>query len=586
MSFRGFSAGLLTAQAIASVHVRLTGIAHFRKARAILDAGYIPVPGSAAVDSLDGWGAAFCGGLFFTLTVGMSLTLLALPAVGLWRRGRARAVPVRCSIAAFWLAFLALLNANGFSAAATAYGVLVPTAVLAVSARLPERRIGISRSVAAIHLIGLVLLGGIGVRSVDGAFFSGIRDHLLLSNTAGIGINHFYYRYTLLAAQAFKSLDQELLRTCRISAFPEDPAAGGRLARRLARLDWLAVGEGHPADMVIEGGRGTLSLSHRGREILTVPAEDFLARPRALLAEFSAEADRMGGLRWLAYVSLTGVCLMAVYGSLYFPVRRVFGRMLGPTGAAAAAAAVAVAAGGALVCFPPWTRQAPGAGVCGGKRPPVAPRSRRSRPSDSRAGLDGPKSPRDRGARGPRIPGPQPGPPGAAVAGQGPGGQPPPRHLSGPRGAPGGSPDQCGLSGLPCHGREGGPPRRRAASVPDRTIRGVVCPALRLPGGEEAGMAPGPVGLRPLIACIAAAAVIELAMARMIDAGRIGPMAALGWGRTAEAAAFMVVMSRWGGGLGRIGLLPEAILPGLVRGGSGRLASAFLPPRDLPSCIS
>ncbi|WP_373498691.1 lysostaphin resistance A-like protein [Desulfococcus sp.] len=80
-------------------------------------------------------------------------------------------------------------------------------------------------------------------------------------------------------------------------------------------------------------------------------------------------------------------------------------------------------------------------------------------------------------------------------------------------------------------------------------------------------MAPGPVGLRPLIACIAAAAVIELAMARMIDAGRIGPMAALGWGRTAEAAAFMVVMSRWGGGLGRIGLLPEAILPGLVRGG-------------------
>ena len=80
-------------------------------------------------------------------------------------------------------------------------------------------------------------------------------------------------------------------------------------------------------------------------------------------------------------------------------------------------------------------------------------------------------------------------------------------------------------------------------------------------------MAPGPVGLRPVAASLAAAAVMEIAIAWAVDSGGLGPMAALGWGRTAQAAAFMVIVSRWGGGLGRIGLSAEAILPGLVRGG-------------------
>ena len=365
MSLRGFLAGLLTAQAIATVHVRLTGIAYFQKANSLLEAGYLAVPGAAAAQSLKGWGAAFCGGLFFTLTVGMGLTLPAVLTAWTWRRHHARTFPVRVCIAALWLALLALLNANGFSAAATAYGVLIPAAVLAASARLPEKRADIPRTAAAIHLIGFILLGGIGARCVDAAFFSGIRDHLLLSNAAGIGINHFYYRYTLLAAQAFKSLDQDLLRTCRFTGPADDPSTESRLKHRLARLDWLAVEDGHPADMVISGDRERLSLSHRGREILTVPADDFLARPQAVLADFSAGADRKAGLRWLAYASLTGVCILSVYGALYFPARRVFGWMFGPTAAVAGAAAVAVVAAGALVWFTPWARYAPGAGIAG-----------------------------------------------------------------------------------------------------------------------------------------------------------------------------------------------------------------------------
>ena len=361
-TLRGVLAGLLTAQAVAAVHVRLAAVAHFDRARALHDSGYIAVPSLAAIAPLDGWGAAWCGGLFFTLTVGLGLTLLAVFAERLWRGPGVRSVPMCAGIAALWIVVLALLNAGGFSPEATAYGLLVPTATVAAAGRLPEGRLGISRRAVAVHFFALLLLAGAGARCVDSAFFSGIRDHLLLSNPVGIAIDQFYYRYTLLAAQAFKSLDQTLLKTCRIEALSDDPAGRGRLAGRLARLDWLPVGEGHPADMEISGQGGVLSLARSGREILTVPTVDFLARPEPFLASFSTGADRMAGLRWLAYASLTGGCLLALYGLLFFPGRWLIGRMPEASGrpsaaVASLAAAVAVGGGIALVCSPPWARE-------------------------------------------------------------------------------------------------------------------------------------------------------------------------------------------------------------------------------------
>ena len=118
------------------------------------------------------------------------------------------------------------MNSNGFSIAATAYVVLIPLAIFTAAPRLQKTGMP-PRKVAAIHLVGLVLLlTGVGARHADTAIFSGIRDHLLLSNAVGISVNNFYYRYTLYAAQAFKSLDQDLLRTCRIEGMEHDPDCG------------------------------------------------------------------------------------------------------------------------------------------------------------------------------------------------------------------------------------------------------------------------------------------------------------------------------------------------------------------------
>jgi hypothetical protein len=48
------------------------------------------------------------------------------------------------------------------------------------------------------------------------------------------------------------------------------------------------------------------------------------------------------------------LCLLACYGMLYFPVRRIAGRIFGPTTAVAAAVGIAVAAGGVLLSLEPW----------------------------------------------------------------------------------------------------------------------------------------------------------------------------------------------------------------------------------------
>ena len=63
-------------------------------------------------------------------------------------------------------------------------------------------------------------------------------------------------------------------------------------------------------------------------------------------------------------------------------------------------------------------------------------------------------------------------------------------------------------------------------------------------------MAPDRVGLKPFGFSLAAAAAIELLLSWAVASGRLGPMTAIGWGRTAEVAAFMTIFIRWGGGLG------------------------------------
>mgnify|MGYP000480613986 CR=1 FL=1 len=92
-------------------------------------------------------------------------------------------------------------------------------------------------------------------------------------------------------------------------------------------------------------------------------------------------------------------------------------------------------------------------------------------------------------------------------------------------------------------------------------------------------MAPARIGLRAFGLSAAAVVAVELALAEALGAGWLQPMAALGGARAIEIFALLGIFQRWGGGLDRIGLLWESLLPGIVRGlwwsgGAGILAAA------------
>jgi len=72
--------GLLTAQVLSTIQVYLSNAGLYSKLTSIRDAGYLAVPNQQVMDSLLELGPAFFGGLFFTLTVGASLSLVSFAA--------------------------------------------------------------------------------------------------------------------------------------------------------------------------------------------------------------------------------------------------------------------------------------------------------------------------------------------------------------------------------------------------------------------------------------------------------------------------------------------------------------------------
>jgi hypothetical protein len=160
-----------------------------------------------------------------------------------------------------------------------------------------------------------------------GTLFVDIRDSLLLSNPVGIRLNDFYYRYTLYSAEAFKSLDQRLLRTCDLEDLGEAPFARS-LEQALLDHDYLPVrGEGG-ADMKIRKVGDFLAFLHRGDMVLRTTASAFLADPGKALLEFSAKTDRYGFFRRFTFLSLVIGLPVSLYVLFYSLLRLTFSLFL------------------------------------------------------------------------------------------------------------------------------------------------------------------------------------------------------------------------------------------------------------------
>jgi hypothetical protein len=320
---RALLLGLLVAQVIATVQVYLSNLDLYRSLSAIQAAGYLTIPNQHTMSSLQDFGPAFLGGLFFTFSLGAGLSLLSLAAAWVWHRLFSRSRPVLIVLLLFWVGSVVVLNIRGFSFGATCYFLAIPPVVFLATLRwIPPpsgQRVWVHRM---MHTIPVAVLALLWTSQLDGHLFVDFRDLVLLSNPVGTKINDFYYDYTLFPAEVFKSLEQKLLKTCSLRNF-EKGSLLARVEKELLSYDYLNVGTNDAVDLIVLQDDNMLVFNHGKRTIHQTTPADFLAHPGAALHELSAKTDKNGFFRQLTFRSLVIGLPLALYLLLHALIRFV-----------------------------------------------------------------------------------------------------------------------------------------------------------------------------------------------------------------------------------------------------------------------
>jgi hypothetical protein len=141
----------------------------------------------------------------------------------------------------------------------------------------------------------------------------------------GTKINNFYYANTLYAAEAFKSLDQKILKTADLERIKKEPVARA-MERALVNYDYLNVGGNGGVDLTILEDGNKFLFMNRGKTILRVSLKDFLSETENVLKVFSVKSDRYSFFRQFTFFCLllglpltTYVVLHALFCLLTYP---------------------------------------------------------------------------------------------------------------------------------------------------------------------------------------------------------------------------------------------------------------------------
>jgi len=350
-TLRACFTGLVLAQIIGSVQVYLSNRALHRTISAVLEAGYVGVPNDLVLPSLLQLKYGIIGGLFFTLSIGSALTLLAWTSAWLWnrifRRSR-RSLPVFTVV---WLVLAGAAAVHGFDLPVFLYFFLIPPAVFTVAAASAKRsrqpKAGLVPFLPFIGLLGLVLTW---LPVVHSTIFVDLRDYLLMASPVGRMINDAYYDYTLYPAQVFKTLRQKTIKTVWLA--PEaDKTRRNRLVNLLMRDDYLPVPDRATADLSIRTSGENLIFQYDSVDIKRISVPDFLRLPDETLAEISTTTDRFGFFRLFTSMGvLIGFPIMLyiiLHGLLHLAANLVL-----PPRTAAILAALAVFLAGILLALP------------------------------------------------------------------------------------------------------------------------------------------------------------------------------------------------------------------------------------------
>jgi len=333
--------GLLTTQIIATLHVYLSNADLYRTVSVISEAGYLPIPNHRVASSLNQFGPALCGGLFFTLSIGAGLSILWVCCAWIWDRLFGRNCALLIPLGLLWVGMAAAMNSQGFSPIVTSYFIVTPLVVFGAALKwMPkegEKWVWVNRLSPIFPIVLLTVIWTAHAMwtahrhksSFADILFEDIRDYLLLSNPVGEKVDHFYYRYTLYPAEVFKSLDQKTLKTCHVASI-KDQAVARKIEHILIHYDYLPVAARAPIDLEIAASADLLSFRYRGKTILHTSYKEFFSEQKKMLTFFSAETDRHGPFRQATILCLLLGFPITLYVMVFASIHFVFGFLIGP----------------------------------------------------------------------------------------------------------------------------------------------------------------------------------------------------------------------------------------------------------------
>jgi len=310
--------GLVLAQVIATIQVYLSNIQLHRSVSVLYDAGYLTVPNVMVMNRLQDFWPAFWGGTFFTCSIGAGISLGGMAAGWIWSRLFARNKFVLFIFLAIWGGALLISNIHGYALFPTLYFLLIAPALFLLTAKwVIQPAVQSTRRLRWIHLLPIPLLALLWFTQFDTELFVDLRDNLLLSNYFGKKFSQFYYDYTLYPAEAFKSLDQKLIRTCRLENIT-NPGLKLKLTNRLLANDYLPLPGTSRVDLKIVRKGDNLVFSGDDRRVLQINLDQFLGQPQKALQKYSEERDHHGAFRQFTYLSLLIGFPVMVYVILHF----------------------------------------------------------------------------------------------------------------------------------------------------------------------------------------------------------------------------------------------------------------------------
>jgi len=294
--------GLITSQIIATAQIYFSNLRLHATLKLLNDAGYLTVPNQKVMPGLADFTPAFCGGVFFTLSIGAGISLFSLAAAWIWHHIFSRNRYWLILFLLLWAGLLLVMNLHGFDLFVTLYFLAIAPIVFGATMVLCSIQQNFGRNLL-IHLCPVMVLTIFWLTQYDRNLFIDLRDHLLFSNPIGKKVTEFYYNYTLYAAEAFKSLDQKLLKTCRLENFSNKTLTRS-VEKTLIKYDYLPVKADALVDLNVVDTKDDLSFEHHGRTILKTTYRQLRTEAGNTLNRFSTGIDQFSIFRQFTFISL------------------------------------------------------------------------------------------------------------------------------------------------------------------------------------------------------------------------------------------------------------------------------------------